>query len=294
MRIVGVFVLCTAVILNVMKWSEESHSQFISFPIFEKTICMKYLPLLLFCSVIFVSCKENVTIKKTTHEDCKHDYDTTRIVRSNDERLSKYFALHEISPKIIINNIDSSQTNITLGDHSLKWEVIKNQKNLIIDKNIIQLKNEITINEVHNLQKDTLNAAKNWTQIKLYQYSGREIIALEMKYLHCDDPSCISNFYLFYDTKNKSTNYFGTFRSNLEMNLYNFGDGKISFVSQSHLNYPACNARIFNPYTIDDEGIFRLQTKKDGKPYQIEQNYTDEGIKEFERLEQSAWIKKIE
>lgn len=68
MRIAGFFVLSLSVILNVMKWSEESDSSFISFPIFEKTICMKYLFILLLCSAILASCKEK-TPDKTQNEE---------------------------------------------------------------------------------------------------------------------------------------------------------------------------------------------------------------------------------
>lgn len=254
---------------------------------------MKYLFLLLFYSVTFVSCNENVTLVKTTHEYCKHDYDTTRIVRSNDERLSNHFRLREIDPEIIINNIEENETDIELPGHKIKWNNTKNETSLNIDNKKLSLKNEVTINEVHNLIKDSVDFANNWKQIKLYKFAGREIIAIKMKYTPCVGIGCSADFYLFYDTKNKSTNYFGTFRSDLEMNLYNFGDGKISFVSQSYLNNPACDEKIYNLYAINDIGIFQLQ-KKNGKPYEIHQYYTDEGIKEFERLEQSTWIKKIE
>ncbi|RWW99558.1 hypothetical protein [Flavobacterium cerinum] len=249
--------------------------------------------LLLALICLLLSCKRSDNNKKENviHDEYNHDYDTTRIVRSNAERLRNHFIHHEIRPKMMINNIDGNENEIKLANHNIKWINGRKETILIIDNKQISLKGTTTINEVHNFKKDTLNFTGKWTQVKLYKLNGRDIIAVEIEYsIYKDYPT---NLYLLYDTAKKTTNYFGAFEAKNGMNLYNFGDDKIRFVSQSHLITPTCPEDIYNIYSIDNEGIFQLQKKRNGKPYEILHFYTPEGIKEFEGLVQDDWIKKI-
>lgn len=249
--------------------------------------------LLLALTCLLLSCKRNEDNKKENviQNECNHDYDTTRVVRSNAERLRNHFIQHEIRPKMIINNIDGNENEIKLVNHNIKWTNGKKETILIIDNKQISLKGTTTINEVNNFKKDTLDFTDKWTQMKLYKLDGKDIIAIEMEYsIYKGYPT---NLYLLYDTAKKATNYFGAFEAKNGMNLYDFGDDKISFVSQSHLITPACPEDIYNIYSIDNEGIFQLQKMKNGKPYEISHYYTPEGIKEFEGLGQDDWIKKI-
>ncbi|KGO81248.1 hypothetical protein Q763_09200 [Flavobacterium beibuense F44-8] len=248
------------------------------------------LTLLIFSFILF-SCTQKKEDKKIA-DTCNHNIDTTRIITSNDERLNIHFSDYAIVPAIIINNITGNQTNIDLFSHKIEWFDNEKETYMLIDKQKVSLKDQLTINQVTNLQKDNVDFANNWRQIRLYKYNNKEILLIELVYTPCTGLGCSVSYYLLYDTDKRVANYYGTYAERHQINLFNYGNGEISFVSESNITTPACDQKKYNLYTMDDKGIFQLQRKEDGNPYEIDQYYSEERLKEYEHLTQN-WIKEV-
>jgi len=107
---------------------------------------------------------------------------------------------------------------------------------------------------------------------------------------------CSVDYYLMYDVSTKAKNFFGTFRTDNEMELFNFSnDDKIDYVSKTH-NGDAHGSTpiefIYELYSIETNGQFKEQKNNSGLTYQIKHiTYPNDTTKTDELTER--WITKI-
>lgn len=231
---------------------------------------MKHLILLVLSFTLLTACK-----KKETKETVR-SIKTPTSEKTFTERLEDHFSRYRIEPQVIVNNTDD-RTEIDFLGHQIKWQDNDKETRFIIDNKQFSLKNEITRNEMVNAEKLDVDLANNWSQIKLYNYGSSEIIAIKMNYSPCTGIGCSVDYYLIYNITTKTTNYFGNFGiDNMfdnELSLYNFQDGKISFVSKSSIDEPEVKHVIYELYAMDNKGQFQIQKRPNGKKYSIEESF---------------------
>jgi len=253
---------------------------------------MKQLILLLLSIILLASCKK---------EEKKEDIDTaikdTKTENGINEKLEDHFSMYRIEPQVIVNNTDNNLTAIDFLNHKIKWLDSGKETRFVIDNQQLSLKNEMTLNQMVNAEKLYVDLANNWSQIKLYNYGGSEIIAIRMNYSPCSGTGCSVDYYLIYSVTDKATNYFGTYgidnEFDNELSLYNFQNGKISFVSKSLTDKSETKHIIYELYSMDDKGKFHVQRKPDGKKYTIEESFGANDYNSPPMLFKQDWIIKI-
>ncbi|MES2544741.1 MAG: hypothetical protein V4548_07640 [Bacteroidota bacterium] len=216
-------------------------------------------------------------------------------------RIEKYLNSHEIKPRIILQNknLDSLQSEIEVSQHKIKW--IYNENNyetkLQIDDNLFSLKDKITLNETAENQKDSINFANNWDEIKFYKIGERELIGIRMSYYHCVGLGCSVDYYLFYDLKTKAKNFFGTFKTGNEMKLFDFGVNRIDFVSKTYIEigYGVDKpiSHLYQLFSLKENGEFEIQKDKNGKLYYLKRFFHTNNEKENRSKFQQNWFTKI-
>ena len=218
---------------------------------------------------------------------------TTEI--SINEQLRTYFDKYRISPSITINNTEGNQTVILLSNHKIKWFKTENETKIKIDNDIFSVMDKVTLNNVHD-SEDSVNFANNWDEIKLYKYDDREIIGIRMLNDPCTGIGCSVNYFLIYDLKTKTKNFFGTFRTNNELALYDFRkDGKIDYLSKSFSGDAQDTTPmkfIYELFSMKPNGQFKQENDTNGKAYQIIQTTFPEDTTRTDLFEQH-WIEKI-
>lgn len=253
---------------------------------------MKQLILLLLSIILLASCKK---------ADKKEDIVTTAIKDTKaengiNEKLGNHFSRYRIEPQVIVNNTDD-RTEIDFLGHQIKWLDSGKETRFVIDNQQLSLKNEMTLNEMVNSERFNVDLANNWSQIKLYSHGDSEIIAIRMNYSPCSGTGCSVDYYLIYSVTAKTTNYFGTYGIDNEFDnelcLYDFQNGKISFVSKSLTDKSETRHIIYELYSMDDKGIFQIQRKPDGKTYTIEESFGANDYNSPPMLFKQDWIIKI-
>lgn len=188
------------------------------------------------------------------------------------DRVKNHFELHSIKPSIEINNTEGNQTDIQLGNHKIKWFNTDDETKIKIDNDIFTLKDKATLNIVH-YGKDTVDFANNWDEIKLFKHNDREYIGIRMSFSPCTGLGCSVNYCLIYDVKTKAKNFFGTFRTDNELGLFNFNnDDKIDYVAKTFngdINGSTPIEFIYELYSMDTNGQFKVQKDNGGLTYQI-------------------------
>jgi len=212
---------------------------------------------------------------------------------SINDQLDTYFYDYEIKPLIIVNNTESKQTLINLGKHKIEWLDTTEETKIKIDDDLFTLKDKLTLNTVLG-HKDSVDFANNWDEIKLFAYNRRELIGIRMSYNPCVGSGCSLDYFLIYDLKSKTKNFFGQFRIDRKMALYHF-DNELSYVSKTYRE--SANdfkvEYIYELFSVDEKGQFNKKKNSNGLTYQIKYiTFLDDDTIRKEILEQN-WIQKI-
>lgn len=246
---------------------------------------------------LFISCKNDKTqntipaFKKILSAKSTEKINPEQTI---EDRLKIHFELNRITPSIIINNTENNQTEIQLSNHKIKWLNTDNETKIRIDNDLFTLKDKVTLNKEKE-DNDSKDVANNWDVIKLYKHNDREYIGIRMSFVPCTGLACSVNYFLIYDVKTKTKNLFSTFRTDNELELFDFGnDDKIDYVSKTYIEQSdAVTQEIINfyeLYSIEINGKFNLQVDNQNKPYFIKRTFNDETNKEIEEKFEQHWI----
>ncbi|WP_298145947.1 hypothetical protein [Flavobacterium sp.] len=227
--------------------------------------------LIILILTILVSCDNRTTNNEITQTRDKL-VTKTEVNENVDvmDKVKNHFELRSIKPSIIINNTEGNQTDIQLGNHKIKWFNTDDETKIKIDNDIFTLKDKATLNIVH-YGKDTVDFANNWDEIKLFKHNDREYIGIRMSFSPCTGLGCSVDYFLIYDVKTKSKNFFGTFRTDNELELFNFNnDCKIDYLAKTY-NGDAHGSTpiefIYELYSMDTNGQFKMQKDNGGLTY---------------------------
>jgi hypothetical protein len=211
------------------------------------------------------------------------------------DKLKQHFEAHKIKPSVQINNTEGNQTDIQLANHKIKWFDKDDETKIKIDNDLFTLKDKVTLNNV-NYGKDSVDFSNNWDEIKLYKHNDREYIGIRMSFAPCVGLGCSVDFFLIYDVKTKTKNFFGTYRTDRELELFNYGnDDKIDFVAKTHngsANGSTPIERIYELYSMDTNGQFKVQKDSSGLTYQIKHTFFPNDTTKTDKLTEH-WITKI-
>ena len=222
-----------------------------------------------------VNTEENQLIENTEQQE---DYSDEARDPDFCDTLSAYFSKSEIHPLINKSYSNGSDTVKTfkIGSHIINWNFNDSTTLAKIDAHIIKIDNVKSFSVEDNSE---VNIAGSYflSGVKLYSIYGREIIIIEFGLNGCGG-RCFNNYSLFYDVKNKTTNYYlgaelGCF------SLYDFKhNGKIDIL------YPTFDGDIdgIEPYShkytlleLDSKGRFQFQKDKFGTNYFIMVTYAE-------------------
>lgn len=145
---------------------------------------------------------------------------------------------------------------------------------------------------------EAVDFADNWEQIKFYKFGDRQLIGISMGNEPCTGVGCSVAFQLIYDLKTKSKTFFGTYRIEREVNLYDFkNDGTLDYLGKTYTGGSDSVAKeinnIYKLYTMDEKGSFRLQLDKNQKPYIIKRIFEAESYEEIDNKFDANWIEEI-
>lgn len=225
--------------------------------------------LIIFIVTAFASCVNKIPMSEATPV-------TKKLVPEKEininYKLKKHFQLYRIKPSIEIINTEGNQTNIQLANHKIKWISTDDETKIKIDNDLFTLKDKETLNIVWD-DKDSVDFVNNWDEIKLYKHNNKEYIGIRMSFSPCTGLGCSVNYFLIYEVATKSKNFFGTFRTENELELFDFSnDNKLDYVSKTFSgdsNDLTPIEFIYELYSINTEGQFELQKDKNGSSYQI-------------------------
>ncbi len=249
---------------------------------------MKGLSILLLMSFL-AACTQNkkdnvesrMTVKKTE--------------KAISEKLNDYFSGFEIEPSIIVNNTEGNQATVQLAKHRVKWLDKEDETKIKIDEDLFSLKDKTTLNIVWD-GKDSVDFANNWDEIKLYKFNEREIIGIRMSYTPCTGLGCSVDYFLVYDVSTKTKNFFGTFRTDDKLALYNFGtDYRLKYISKTYSGDPkgiTSISHLYKLYSMNDNGQFVEQNDSSGAAYQLTLRMSPDDTAGADTLEQH-WITQI-
>lgn len=218
--------------------------------------------------------------------------------KSIEEKLKYYFYGREIVPSIIVNNTEREQTEIKLENSKIKWIRGEKETKIKINGDIFSLKNQKTLNDVSGKGKDDVDFADNWEQIKLYRFGDRELNGISMGNEHCTGIGCRVAFQLIYDLKTKSKTFFGTYRIEREVSLYDFrNDGTLDYLGKTYGGGSDGVIKeiinLYKLYTMDEKGVFHLQLDKNQKPYFMKRTFEPESYEETNDKFEANWIEEI-
>lgn len=210
-------------------------------------------------------------------------------------RLDYYFNKHEIKPSLIVTNTGGNQTEVQLSKHEIKWLNTSDETKIKIDNDLFTLKDKATLNIVWD-NKDSVDFANNWDEMKLYKINDRELIGIRMAFRPCTGLGCSVDYFLIYDLQTKTRNFFGTFRTANKLALYNFNnDDKLDYLSKT-FSGDAQGATpmefIYELYSMESNGRFVQQKNSGGQTYQIKQTTFPNDTTKTETFEQ-RWLTEI-
>ena len=207
--------------------------------------------------IILAACNSNPQLKVD-----KPEFKAIASVQLDREKLDKYFEKHEIKPVLVINNAEGNQTEIQLSKHIIKWIDTEDESKLKINNDLFSLKDKATLNIVWD-DRDSVDFANNWDEIKLYNVNGRELIGVRMSFHPCTGLGCNVEYFLIYDVETKTKNFFGSFHADNILALYNFNnDNKVDYLAKTfqgdaHGSTP--NEFIYELYSLNEKGQFVIQ-----------------------------------
>lgn len=225
------------------------------------------------------------------------------IKKNVEEKLQKYLSKREIKPSVVINNdyagadVEREEV-INVSKHKVTWIYSYKETKIKINDDIFSLKNTSSLNKADDDEKIDSNIVNSWDEIKLFKVNNRELIGITMNRDFCTGLMCSVNFYLIYDLKTKSKTFFGNFRTDNELKLYDFrNDGSIDFLSTTNVGFSYTSgieySHIYEIYTLDDKGNFNLQYDKQQKSYFIKRVFSSDEEKEIDEKFEQNWIEEI-
>ncbi len=245
---------------------------------------MKRIILIVLVLIVLISC-HNRTDNKTDR--------TTKIVTIHD-RLKNYFETFKLKPSIVLNNTEGNKSEIQLGNHTIRWFDTENETKIKIDNDFFSLKDKSTLNKVWD-NHDSVDFVNNWDVIKLFN-NNREIIGIRMSFQPCTGLGCSVDYFLIYDILTKTKNFFGTFHTDNELDLFDFhNDDKLDYVSKTFKGDAQGSTPmdfIYELYSLDSNGQFKEQRNKNGLTYQLKYTTFPNDTTLAEKFEQN-WITKI-
>lgn len=236
-------------------------------------------------------------------EPPKFNYKTPKM--SVEKKLKFYFRHTQIKPAIIFNNLyigrrEERKEEIKVLNHTVIWFHSFKETKVKINDELISLKNKKTLNAVWGENKDKVDFANNWDQIKFFKFGDRELIGISMFNDPCTGIGCRVQMILIYDLKTKTANFFGTYRFLLdrEFGLYDFGnDGRLDFLSGTYKGEGEGIIdgfhNIYEIFTLKNSGLFQLKSNRNGKPYFIKRVYKEENYEEIDEKFEHDWIEEI-
>lgn len=189
-------------------------------------------------------------------------------------QFEKHLASRKVQAMDSLNNIDFNLTDVTIKGHRIQWFDSEDRTRIKIDSHLFTLDDNITLNPVTDTKKDSLSFPNNWDKIKLYKTPGKksDIILITMTYHPCTGLGCSVEYILIYDTATKTKNFFGSFRGSHTAELYDFGNGKLSYLSNTYIGdfHGATTVEyVDNIYERNSGGSFVIKTDNNKKPYFI-------------------------
>ena len=134
----------------------------------------------------------------------------------------------------------------------------------------------------------------------MFEFGDRKLIGISMVNTPCTGIGCRVMNYLIYDLKTKTKNFFGTYRFALdrEFGLFDFdNDGTLDFLSGTYEGKSEGIgiefANIYQIFTMDDKGLFHLQTDSKRKPYFMKRVYKEDDYEEVDKKFEHYWIEEI-
>lgn len=252
--------------------------------------------LIVFIFISLVSCADkkpnNLTAQATDIRVPK-----TKIADNENihDRLKRHFKLYRIKPSIEINNTERNLTDIQLANHRKKWFDSEDETKVKIDNDFFTLKDKTTLNIVRD-DKDSVDFANNWDEIKLFKHNDKEYIGIRMSFAPCTGLGCSVKYFLIYDVMTKSKNFFGTFRTDDALEFFDFSnDNKVDYISKTfrgdaHGSTPM--EFVYELYSMDKNGHFNEQKDNGGLTYQINHTTFPNDTTKTDKLTKH-WITKI-
>lgn len=240
--------------------------------------------------IILTSCNDKKVSKAT---NLKTQVSKTSSI--NRDRLDYYFGEYEIKPSMVVNNIDGNQTEVHLSKHIIKWFNTDDETKIQIDNDLFTLKDKVTLNHVWG-NEDNVDFANNWDEMKLYKINDRDLIGIRMSFEPCTGLGCNINYFLIYDFQTRTKNFFGTFRTDNKLALYNFNnDKKLDYLAKTFSG----DAQGLTPmefidelYSMENNGHFVKQINSNGQTFQIKQTTFPNDTAKAETFEQ-RWLTEI-
>jgi len=225
-------------------------------------------------------------------------FQPAQIKESVEKKLENYLYGREIVPSIIVNNTEGDQTKINLENTIVEWIRGEKETKIKINGDLFSLKDQKTINDFENGRKEDVDFANDWEQIKFYKFGERKIIGISMGNEPCTGIGCSVAFQLIYDLKTKHKTFFGTYRIEREVNLYDFkNDGTIDYLGKTYIGESDGVAKevsnLYKLYPMDEKGIFHLQLDKNQNPYFIKRFFEAESYSEIDKKFEANWIEEI-
>jgi len=218
---------------------------------------------------------------------------------SVEEKLKNYFYGREIVPSIIVNNTERDQTEIQLENNKVEWIRGDKEIKIKINDDLFSLEDKKTVNGLQSENNfESVDFANNWEQIKFYKFGDRQLIGISMGNEPCTGIGCSVAFQLIYDLKTKSKTFFGTYRIEREINLYDFkNDGTINYLGKTYIGESDGVAKeisnVYKLYSMDEKGIFKSRLNNKQKPYFIKRTFEAENYREIDNKFETNWIEEI-
>ena len=208
-------------------------------------------------------------------------------------QLERHFARYELKPvKVIRKHPDPSKSSrsksILIGRHKVEWinEVDPkgiNRATVRINGDTIKLKGDQTINAIDEKTQDT-EWVNDWWQMRLYRIADREFLGIEMNQSGCTGLGCSVSIQLVYDFKSKKRNFFGTFRTDSTVRLFDFtAQGDLFYVAKSCDCLNASGEQIvrYTLYRLKGDGAFEIVNDEKGKAYFIRHSHFPKEIEPY-------------
>ena len=253
-----------------------------------------------FFSTLLLSCHDKSFNNQKTEK--LFVFQTKNIVDS----LSDYFYKNEIEPEIIINNTGviygnyASKKEVSFLNHKIKWLDNESETTIQIDNDLFSLKKAVTLNDVEEGKVDSVDFANDWDQIKYFRSNDIELVGIRMSFYPCTGNGCSVSYFLLYEFKRKTKNYFGTYRTDDELKLYHFNNNSqydVDYLSKTYNDLTDSSGEKtevdYELFSLSDKGTFILQKDKQATPYTITHTFSDADTTSFEETLQSHWFEKI-